>query len=582
LAAAYVTLHEVTLGALAANTLYHYRVKSIDGEGNEDMSSDNVFTTASGGSPTFFTAITASAISATEATVSWTTSGAGTTQVDYGTSTSYGQSTAIDESLSVYHSQTLMGLTPGTLYHYRVESTIGEANLFVSGDFTFTTPPISLYYPRMSLDTDSFTAVALTDLDQTDSTLDFTAFDASGVKAHDSDVTNPVTRTLAAGAQLPAIEDQVFGPGFSAVPTPGLTQIDSSTGKVAGFFLTFNSVLSFMDGADIADRSLSSLVLTESGSQDFTRLILANPNSTGVSAEIDLVATDGTVRATVQPTIDAHATYTADLTAATFSGVVANPSDYVLVHSSQGLIGYEYLGNVSRDAAVLAAQDTDTSATSLYSPQYVQGGPWRSTLSIVNLDPISGTVTLKWIGDDGTQIGGTRTLNVRPNGKIYVSDPAFFLGSSAPPAPVVQGYVRITSSSLRLAGSVVFSDAAKGEFMTALPLVSTLQDLQVLSHVASNDTYFTGIAILNPNTEDAAVTVGLYTSEGQLAKRDTRVIPAGHRTSKLVTDYFPDLVGQDWHSGYIRVAADKGVACFGVFGTQSLSVLAAIPAQAAQ
>jgi len=582
LATEYVTFHEVTLGWLTANTLYHYRVKSIDGGGNQDTSGDNVFTTASSGSPTFFTAITASAISATEATVSWTTGDTGTTQVDYGTSTSYGQSTATNGSASISHSQTLTGLTPGTLYHYRVRSTIGDANLFVSGDFTFTTPPISLYYPRMSLDPDSFTAVALTDLDRSDSNLDFIAFDASGIIAHDGGVTNPITTTLAAGAQLPVIEDQVFGSGFTATPTPGWTQINSSTGKVAGFFLTFNSTLSFMDGADIADHALSSLVLPESGSQDFTSLILVNPNSTGASAEIDLIATDGTVRASVQPTIDAHASYSADLTAATFNGVAANPADYVLVHSAQGLIGYEYFGNVSRDAAVLAAQDADIGATSLYSPQYVVGGPWNSTLSIVNLDSVSGLVTLKWVGDDGTQIGSTRTVTVSAGGKLYIPDPSFFLGSSAPPTQVTGGYVRITSSGIRLAGSVVFSDAAKGAFMTALPLVSALQKSQVLSHVASNDTYFTGISIMNPNSSDTTVTIDLYTSSGNLVESVTRVIPASHRTSQLVTQYFPDQVGQDWHSGYIRVTADKGVACFGVFGTQSLSVLAAIPAQAAQ
>jgi len=46
-----------------------------------------------------------------------------------------------------------------------------------------------------------------------------------------------------------------------------------------------------------------------------------------------------------------------------------------------------------------------------------------------------------------------------------------------------------------------------------------------------------------------------------------------------LSQYFPDLEGQDIASGYIRVTADKGVASFALFGTRTLSVLSAIPPQ---
>src|SRR2546429_3304269 len=46
LATSLVTAHSATLNALAAGTLYHYRVKSKDAAGNPAVSSDFVFTTA--------------------------------------------------------------------------------------------------------------------------------------------------------------------------------------------------------------------------------------------------------------------------------------------------------------------------------------------------------------------------------------------------------------------------------------------------------------------------------------------------------------------------------------------------------
>ncbi len=44
-------------------------------------------------------------------------------------------------------------------------------------------------------------------------------------------------------------------------------------------------------------------------------------------------------------------------------------------------------------------------------------------------------------------------------------------------------------------------------------------------------------------------------------------------------NYFPDLIGQDISSGYVRLTADKGVASFALFGPNNLSVLSAVPPQ---
>ncbi|MBM3789146.1 MAG: hypothetical protein FJW35_02225 [Acidobacteria bacterium] len=60
----------------------------------------------------------------------------------------------------------------------------------------------------------------------------------------------------------------------------------------------------------------------------------------------------------------------------------------------------------------------------------------------------------------------------------------------------------------------------------------------------------------------------------------TKTIPAGHRKSQLLTQYFPHPAGQDRASGYIRVSSDRPVAAFALFGSHDGSVLSAIPPQA--
>ena len=96
-------------------------------------------------------AVAASGVTSSAATVTWTTNEASNTQVDYGTTTAYGSSRTTS-TLVTSHSRSLSGLTPLTLYHYRVKSTDAAGNLVTGTDNTFTTtanvaPTVSLTAP---------------------------------------------------------------------------------------------------------------------------------------------------------------------------------------------------------------------------------------------------------------------------------------------------------------------------------------------------------------------------------------------------------------------------------------------------
>jgi hypothetical protein len=137
-----VTSHSAAVANLAADTVYHYRVRSRDAAGNLSVSGDFTFKTAI---PVDITAPALSAVAAgnvseTGATITWTTDEASDSRVEFGVSTAYGSSTSLDLSLVTGHAMTLANLTPGTLYHYRVLSRDAAGNVAVSGDMSFTTP----------------------------------------------------------------------------------------------------------------------------------------------------------------------------------------------------------------------------------------------------------------------------------------------------------------------------------------------------------------------------------------------------------------------------------------------------------
>lgn len=82
----------------------------------------------------------AAAPTATTAVVSWTLSEKATGQVEYGLDATYGKASVPETSLNyAAHVQTITGLTPGTLYHFRVRSKNAAGIETISGDGTFTT-----------------------------------------------------------------------------------------------------------------------------------------------------------------------------------------------------------------------------------------------------------------------------------------------------------------------------------------------------------------------------------------------------------------------------------------------------------
>jgi hypothetical protein len=72
------------------------------------------------------------------ATITWNTNRLADSQVEYGVNTGYGNVVSL-KTLDTSHQMNLFGLTPNTLYHYRVKSKDDAGNTSTSGDLTFTT-----------------------------------------------------------------------------------------------------------------------------------------------------------------------------------------------------------------------------------------------------------------------------------------------------------------------------------------------------------------------------------------------------------------------------------------------------------
>lgn len=96
--------------------------------------------------PPVISNVQATAITASGATITWSTDEPADSVVEYGLTTSYGSSVSNTTDVT-NHSLPLTGLTGNTLYHYRVKSTDAAGNMTASADHSFQTGGSTIYSP---------------------------------------------------------------------------------------------------------------------------------------------------------------------------------------------------------------------------------------------------------------------------------------------------------------------------------------------------------------------------------------------------------------------------------------------------
>jgi hypothetical protein len=78
-------------------------------------------------------------ITATQATITWSTDELTNTAVAYGTTNALGQLSPVQTALTNSHGVTLTGLTPGTTYYFVAQSADSGGNTGYSTTYSFTT-----------------------------------------------------------------------------------------------------------------------------------------------------------------------------------------------------------------------------------------------------------------------------------------------------------------------------------------------------------------------------------------------------------------------------------------------------------
>ncbi len=430
-----------------------------------------------------------------------------------------------------------------------------------------------------------FTGIALTNPIPFRVKVSLAAYDAAGKLISGTGITNPVNLIMPRSGQVARVATEIFGSSFNS-STSGTIVATGTTSVLPGFYLEGGSdSLGGLDGATADLVPVRNWVWPEvfhQGSSPATIFRLYNPASAEAAAALRLYDSSGSLRATATVTVPAGGTLIRDIDSIFMVKVAALEGGYVTGATDIGLVVSERFGDTSSSNALQGQLAVPRSR--FLVPHFVVGGGYSTELNLVNMDSArAAQLTLTAYDNRGVDIGGGPVNIFIAPGNQYTQmvDRTFPALSGS----FTNGYIRIdTATSYQgpfatftpIVGSVRFTSAG-GHGSTALSIFLPASSDFVYSHVAQNSGYFTGVALVNPNSTAISVNLEVLAADGTSVGATSLQLQPGQKVAKLVYELVPASAGQS--GGYVHVQSTLPITSYSLFGTDDGNQLSAIPPQ---
>jgi len=201
------------------------------------------------------------------------------------------------------------------------------------------------------------------------------------------------------------------------------------------------------------------------------------------------------------------------------------------------------------------------SAPSLYIPQAVDGGDYRTTFILMNSSASDASAHLEFFDGSGSPLN--LPIGMTPAPTYDVKVPAYGLASVSTPGASTQmlvGWVKVSSPGVAIGGSAIIQTRQDMRIVSEAAIASFVPAAHFVTYVESLGYTQSGLAISNPNAKSSRVTVNLHDSAGFLkATTSFELPPLGHiaRFFSGTGEWFPD--GFDQFEGLLEVISTEPV-----------------------
>src|SRR2546428_1571600 len=439
------------------------------------------------------------------------------------------------------------------------------------------------YVPALQARDGADLGLALMNPTLADPPVTLTARYYTGAIIQNDAITNPVTLTLPASGQIAVRAAEVFGSGLSG--QAGWVEVSASTASVKGLFSVFDSGLSFVDVGKFATPA-GRLVFPKVSGSLATELSLVNTASQDLQTTISLYTNDGQLFSAKSLTIPAYSGFTSSV--AELAPSASNFEGYAVVDSgvspgsgmSESLVGFETYRNRSDIAFVRAFPESARLRTGFLAHLVSQGG-YSTKLTLVNFSSDSQVLR---ITADGLQVdssprtpsSATVERTLPPNARLEESIEQMFGFSGE---ALIDGYIRFETET-NTSGVIGLLDygTTDGVTLSAVEAQGEGYSNLVFSQVLEGAGFYTGLAVLNPNSEPSIVTLDIFDKDGNRTGSTIVNLDSGQREARLLSEFLQRDLNQ--FGGYIRLTATRPIFALELFGSRDPSTfLASAPAQ---
>jgi DNA-binding beta-propeller fold protein YncE len=422
---------------------------------------------------------------------------------------------------------------------------------------------------------DNFTGLSLINLAPGSTTFRITALDNFGQLITGEGIANPLDWELPADTQISLSVAQLFGWDDSTERLGWIT-IRSERPEVAGYVSTGDTNLTRRDGVPLFRKPLFQWIVPEIVKREgaSTELNIVNPYYNQTSYSTDQVLKDGTV----QEVQNNNTAFPTNRHARTFSDTFVSPDDvtdgYLRMSAGQGLLFTEFFGG---ESALGALNGIDIEAyggvTKIYSPQFAILPGFKSMLNVINGNEEDAEVTITLHQQDGTVIGAPYKRTLVKGEQI--KDDLAEIFKDQPDVRDVTGWLEVESTHDRIMGTITFTNEEQ-TFLTSFELGAVAQPHLLFPMLAHDETYQTALALLNPNSEPAEVTVEIWGPGGTRDRSSSFVLPPNGSSSFYMDNPFPTL--EPRLVGNLRVHSNRPIHGFALINDRNFTLMSAVPA----
>ena len=443
--------------------------------------------------------------------------------------------------------------------------------------------PQKLYAPTLAAMPDGDLGITLVNPTVSDARVVLTARSYNGIPIQKAGVTNPVTLTLPSLTQNAMMATEIFGQGISG--QTGWIELSSSVNAVKGFFLVFDSSLTYLDGSELPNAPSNRVVFPKvsSSAASPTRLTLVNTSGQAIKGTVSLYDNGGHLTGIYTLSLAPLSGFSGSISelvpsGPSFEGYAVMDSGTTANPGPQALIGVETYRNLSDIALIRAFPETARLRTGYLAHLVSQGG-YMTSLTLVNYydQPQTLRITADGLQVNGSALGSITVERTLPAyGRLEErADRMFGFSGDA----LVTGYIRFDArgSTPGVIGVLEYG-STDGLVLSAVEAASEGYSDFYFSQVAETPDFYTGMVLLNATNDPSIVTIDNFNPAGKALDSTVINLQPRERQARLLSDILNRPMNQT--GGYIRITSTRPIFAFQLFGSRNaFTFLASVPAQ---